>query len=162
MRGLSSRSRSPADSALWDQPPTGALGGNLATAHIMKHSAVIGAINASPLNRGLRGDDWVADFRNVAIVEGDDIVLFDYEDRDTYQIHVLLNSSRGRKAKACIRRAITEMFRERGAEVIFGMVPEFRRDVAMMARWVGMKSHGKRYTREGVCELFILRRDNHS
>lgn len=118
-------------------------------------TTIIAAINASPLNCGLQGDDWVADPRNVAISEGDDIVLFDFEGDGTFEIHVLLASSRGRAAVAFIRRAITEMFRDRGAEVIFGMVPEHRRDVKMMARWCGMKSRGKRYTVHGVCELFI-------
>jgi hypothetical protein len=122
---------------------------------------VIGAINSSPLNCGLKGSDWVSDHRNVAIVEGEDIVLFDYEAPGVYQIHVLL-SSRGRGAEGCIKRALYRVFRDHAAEFVFGMVPDFRRDVKMMARWVGMKSQGKRSTREGLCELFVIRREKHS
>jgi hypothetical protein len=137
------------------------LGVNLETAHVFSAEIVINAINAAPLNRGLKGDDWVSDSRNVAIVEGEDIVLFDYESPGVFQIHVLL-SSRGRGARECIKRALYRVFRDHAAELVFGMVPDFRRDVKMMARMVGMKSQGKRITREGICELFVLRRKKQS
>ena len=48
------------------------------------------------------------------------------------------------------------MFDIHGADLIFGLVPDFRRDVKLLARWVGMKSAGIRMTDEGPCELFVL------
>lgn len=124
----------------------------------MHSKSVIEAIDTAPLNRGLAGIDWIADPRNVAHVEGDDIVLFDYESPGLYQIHVLLNSARGKDAISCIKRALGGIF-DHGAETVFGMVPEFRRDVKLMARWVGMEFCGKRVTADGVCELFVCRKD---
>lgn len=126
----------------------------------MFSTAIIGAINSSPLNRGLNGADWVADPRNVAVIEDErDIVLFDYEGPGIFQIHVLFSSSRGRGAVERIKRALRGMIRDHRAEVIFGLVPDHRRDVKMMARWVGMKSHGERANDCGVCELFIFRKE---
>lgn len=107
----------------------------------MQHQ-IINAIDGAELNRGLRGADWVEDPRNIAIVEGADVILFDHDSPGVFEIHVLL-ASRGKAAVECIKTALGSMFRERGAEVIFGMVPEHRRDVAMMARWCGLKSVDK-------------------
>lgn len=125
----------------------------------MQHSLKIAtAINAAELNRGLDGADWVADNRNIAHVEGPDIVLFDFDSAGEYQIHVLL-ASRGQAAVGCIGRALDMMFRDQGAEVIFGMVPEHRRDVAMMARWCGLKFIKKLTYRGDAVELFEITRD---
>lgn len=124
----------------------------------MNAQIVIDAIDHSPLNRGLKGVDWLSDPRNVAHVEGDDVVLFDYEGPGLFQVHALLNS-RGRPAITVIKRAFASMFGEHGAESIFGLVPERRRHVKFMARWVGMKSCGKRSTVDGVCELFVCQKE---
>lgn len=102
--------------------------------------------------------DWVRDPRNIPIVEGDDVILFDFESQGIYQIHVLLES-RGRHALDFIRQAFDRMFEDHGTEIIFGLVPDFRRDVKIMARWVGMKHTGKRATDCGPCEVYVLSRD---
>lgn len=102
--------------------------------------------------------DWVNDPRNIPIVEGDDITLFDFEDTGLYQIHFLYES-RGRKAIDAAKQAIDRIFEFHGAKGIFGIVPNFRRDVKLLARWTGMKYAGKRSTDCGPCELFILSRD---
>lgn len=122
----------------------------------MSATAIINAIDESPLNRGLRGVDWVADSRNVPIVHGDDIALFDYESPGIFQIHVLFESSRGRGAVERVNDALDAMFRDHGAEIIFALVPDFRRDVKMMARWTGFHYAGKRSTDCGICELFTI------
>jgi hypothetical protein len=105
----------------------------------MHHSAIIvKAIDESPLNCGLRGADWIAEPGNIAIVEGHDVILFDRDSDGIFEIHVLL-ASRGKAAVERIKNALGTMFRDRGAEVIFGLVPEHRRDVAVMARWCKLK-----------------------
>lgn len=121
----------------------------------MPNNTIIEAIDRSPLNRGLRGVDWVADARNVAVMQDDDLVLFDYESEGVYQIHLLLRS-KGRRAIDRIREAFRRMFDEYGAKTLFGLVPEFRRDVRLMARWVGGKFAEKQLTEDGPCELFIV------
>lgn len=116
------------------------------------------AIDTSPLNRGLRGADWVRDTSNIPFVEGKDVILFDRDSDGIYEIHVLL-IARGKAAVECIGRAFEMMFREKGTAVIFGMVPDFRRDVKIMARLCGMKSLHKLNHRGDAVELFELTRE---
>lgn len=120
------------------------------------HTQIIEAIDTSPLNRGLRGADWLAFEGNIPITfPNGDIALFDWEGDGTYQVHFLF-VSRGREAINNAKEAFRQMFVDHGAEVIFGLVPDFRRDVKLLARWIGGKYVGKRETSEGLCELFVL------
>jgi hypothetical protein len=57
-----------------------------------------------------------------------DIALFDYEGDGVYQVHFLFQS-RGRKAIEHARESFKIMFTEHGANLILGLVPDFRRDV---------------------------------
>lgn len=116
--------------------------------------AIINAIDASPLNRGLRGVDWLNVEGNVPIVMGDDIALFDNEGGCTYQVHFLF-VSRGRSAIQAAKESFRRMFEDYGADLIFGLVPNFRDDVKMLARWAGGKCVGKR----GECELYVLSKE---
>lgn len=114
------------------------------------------AIDTASLNRGLKGADWLIREGNVPVTfTNGDVVLFDDEGDGIYEIHVLF-IGRGREAIAHAREAIRVMFTERGASLIFGLVPQFRRDVKLLARWAGMKSAGMRPTKHGPCELFVL------
>jgi hypothetical protein len=120
------------------------------------HHHVALAIDKAPLNRGLSGAAWLANDRNVPIVFGNgDIALFDYEDEGIYQVHFLFES-RGRQAIAHAKQAFDQLFINHNATLIFGLVPDFRRDVKLLARWAGGKSQGIRQTSEGPCELFVL------
>ncbi len=120
------------------------------------HHPVALAIDKAPLNRGLSGAAWLANDRNVPIVfDNGDIALFDYEDEGIYQVHFLFES-RGRQAIAHAKQAFDQLFINHNATLIFGLVPDFRRDVKLLARWAGGKSQGIRQTSEGPCELFVL------
>jgi len=119
-------------------------------------SQVINAINNSPLNRGLDGRAWLSTPGNIAITfTNGDVTLFDDEGDKIYQVHVLFQS-RGRKAIDHVKQAFRRMFDDHEAKMIFAMVPDFRRDVKLLARWVGCKSAGLRQTSEGPCELFVM------
>lgn len=114
------------------------------------------AIDTAPLNRGLSGATWLSRPGNVPITfENGDIALFDDEGDRIYEVHFLF-VSRGRQAIEHAKRAFEIMFTEHNAELIFGHVPDFRRDVKMLARWVGGKSQGLRQTADGPVELFVL------
>lgn len=121
-------------------------------------TAIIQAIDASPLNRGLSGADWLAVESNVPIVIGNDVALFDNEGDSVYQVHFLF-AARGRVAVASAKESFRQMFERYGADLIFGLVPDFRRDVKMLARLAGGKYVGKRDTIDGVCELFVLSKE---
>lgn len=118
------------------------------------------AIDTAPLNRGLKGADWLAAPGNISLVfDKVDVMLFDAEGDDIYQAHVLFKN-RGRKAIEHVRLAFQTMFEEHDASLIFGLVPRTpqvnRRDVALLAYWSGMKTLGLRATVDGPCELFII------
>jgi hypothetical protein len=51
------------------------------------------------------------------------------------------------------------MFEDHGATLIIGLVPDHRRDVKLLSRWIGGKSAGMRATSNGPCELFVLSDD---
>lgn len=117
---------------------------------------VIQAIDTSPLNRGLSGAAWVARPGNVPITfDNGDVALFDDEGDGTFEVHFLFES-RGRQAIQHAQESFRRMFTDHGAKLIFGLVPDFRRDVKLLARWAGGRSVGKRATSNGVCELFVL------
>jgi hypothetical protein len=117
---------------------------------------VIRAIEKAPYNMGLTGAAWLASEGNKAVTFDDcGVVLFDHEGGHEYQAHFLLNTH-GRQAVEQAKCAFRIMFTQHRAELIFGLVPDFRRDVKMVARWAGAKSVGKRKTAYGDCELFVL------
>lgn len=122
----------------------------------MTPQTIAAAIDTHPQNRGLRGVDWLASEGNVPVTFGNgDIALFDDEGDNIFEGHFLF-VSRGREALQHAREAIRAMFADHGATLIFGLAPDFRRDVKLMARWLGFKSAGLRDTSEGRCELFVL------
>jgi len=120
------------------------------------HKIITEAIDTAPLNRGLKGVDWLAHDGNVPVtfVNGD-VVLFDNEGDGIYAIHVLFKS-RGRMALDHAREAIATMFEDYGATLIYAMVPVIRPEVKLLARWAGMRSAGLRDMKFGLCELFVL------
>ena len=120
----------------------------------MHAQTIIEVIDTSPLNRGLRGVDWLADNRNIPVVVDEDVTLFDYESAGMYQVHVLYKS-RGRQAIDRAKEAFAEMFTKHNASVIIGLVPDFRRDVKLVARWTGGKNTGLVETEHGPCEVYV-------
>lgn len=124
----------------------------------MSDQSIIQAIEASPLNRGLRGADWLATPGNIPIEIGDNVALFDWCGDDTFEVHFLF-VSRGRNAIIAAKESFRRMFADHAAQLIFGLVPAFRRDVKLLARWAGGKMVGVRNTSEGPCELFVLSKE---
>lgn len=121
------------------------------------HEIVARAIDTAPLNRGLKGADWLASKGNIPITfENGDVALFEDAGDGVFEAHFLL-VSRGRKAIERVRETFRIMFERHGANLIFGMVPKFNDKMKLVARWAGAKSAGLRPTSEGPCELFIFR-----
>lgn len=126
------------------------------------HNLIQKAIDTAPLNRGLKGVDWLARPGNIPITfDNGDVALFDFEGEGVYQVHFLFQS-RGRKAIEHARESFRIMFTEHNCTLIFGLVPDFRRDVKMLARWAGGRYAGLRYVPEddhgkmAFCELYVL------
>lgn len=122
-------------------------------------SIIANAIDQHPFNMGVIGSDWLASPNNLPITFANgDIALFEHEGNGDYEVHFLF-VARGRAAIEHARQAFNAMFKKHGAKLIFGLVPDFRRDVKLFARWIGAKSAGVRSTTEGLCELFVVSPD---
>ena len=126
------------------------------TSEAQMHPNVAHAIDTAPLNRGLSGAAWLSRPGNIPVTfDNGDVALFDDEGDGTYEVHFLFES-RGREAIEHAKQSFEIMFTQHDAALIFGLVPDFRRDVKLLARWAGGKSQGIRQTPEGPVELFVL------
>lgn len=122
----------------------------------MNPQTIISAIDTAPLNRGLRGADWLASEDNIPVTfDNGDVALFEHAGDGDFEVHFLFQS-RGREAIERVRESFRIMFADHGAKLIFGLVPDFNRKMKLVARWAGAKSAGVRSTSEGSCELFVI------
>lgn len=124
---------------------------------------IIHEIDHSPLNRGLRGIDWVCDPRNVAVVVGEDeadLILFDWLAPGSYAIHLFLES-RGKEAVDAVRAAESIMYRDHDAKMLTAYVPEARKDVAVIARYAGWHYAGTRESNFGPVRVYLTAPETH-
>lgn len=122
----------------------------------LPNSFIAEAIDTAPLNRGLKGADWLANESNIPVTfDNGDVALFDFERSGVYQGHFLFKS-RGREAIEHARESFKIMFEKYGADLIFGLVPVIRPDAKLVVRRAGGRSAGLRSTPHGMCELFVL------
>ena len=124
----------------------------------MTQQDIIKAINSSPMNRGLNGADWFERPGNVSINIDEDVFLFDYENEGVYMIH-FLSTAGGKDTIKRAKQAFQIMF-DGGASLLIGLVPLDRRDVALMARWVGGKRRETVPTPYGPCDLYCVLKGN--
>lgn len=121
---------------------------------------IIHAIDHHPLQRGLKGIDWVSDPRNIAVYEGDDLALFDYEGPGFYQGHFLFQS-RGKEAVEVTKILCKRMFAETDAVLLMGLVPVKYRKAGVIARMAGFKLMGKQHTEHGQVFVYLMAREIH-
>jgi hypothetical protein len=114
---------------------------------------IIHEIDSSPLNRGLRGIDWVADPRNVAVWEGDDLALFDYVGPGMYEGHFLFQS-RGKEAVRVAKLLTHRMF-DHGAKMLIGYVPLENRKAGVIAHMAGYHYAGIKQTEYGPMMVYL-------
>jgi hypothetical protein len=99
-------------------------------------------------------DKWLADPRNIALIEGDNVALFSWRWIGIYEAHVLF-TARGQAALAIGREWLSAMFGG-GAQMILAVVPEERRRAAWFARKLGFGFRGRLETIEGLSEMYQL------
>lgn len=115
---------------------------------------VIHSIDNHPLNRGLKGSDWLADSRNIALAYGDDLALFDYVQDGIYEGHFCFQS-RGKEA-VNVTRILTERMME-DAALLIGKVPVAHRKAGVIARSAGWAYHGIAETEDGPMLVYYMR-----
>ena len=119
-------------------------------------------IDASPMNRGMVGASWLAIPGNIALSsEYGDVVLFERVAAGVYEFHWLCVSS-GQGVRSVVDwtlSCIDQVFEDSGCQLMFGLVPDDRRDSRMMARFIGSKFVGKVPTDHGICQMFIMTKE---
>lgn len=121
---------------------------------------IIYEIDNSPLRRDKSGYEWLCEPGNVALLEDDDLALFDYLGNNQYAVHLFFES-RGRDAIERLRDFMRQMFTEYGAHMLFGYIPVERRDVAYVAAQAGAIYAGKRNTPFGPVRVYMYAPETH-
>ncbi len=121
---------------------------------------IIREIDTSPLNRGLRGIDWVNTPGNVALFHGDDLALFDYDGPGLYRGHFFF-LSRGKEAVEVAKILTQRMFDEFAALMIIGHVPVINRKAGVIARLAGYHYAGNKMTEHGPVRVYLNAPETH-
>ncbi len=88
-------------------------------------------------------DEWAADWNNVALAEGDDFGVFEYEYPGVYTGHYFFGEARGKTAIALSKQMLALMFEKYYAQVIRGLTPSHHRAALWMNRQLGFKDYGE-------------------
>lgn len=116
-------------------------------------------IDASPLNRGMDGAQWMENPDNVAFEANGNVVLFQHHGKGIYEFHWLHTATPGKQAVADTRAAIGEMFK-RGAHTLYGLTPAENLGARLMVRAIGAKVEGRFMTDEGPVILSTMTPEN--
>jgi len=117
-------------------------------------------IDESPMNRGMRGETWLSDPSNRAVVKGETVMLFALGPAQTsFEFHWLKAGRNAAKTIRDTREAMWEVLRPNPFCVIYGLIPVERRDSKFMARKVGAQPHHIFPTPNGNCQLFTITKE---
>lgn len=92
---------------------------------------------------------------NLAIVVEGNVMLFE-RCGPLLEFHWLKTVPGLRKLIADTRKAMRSAFEQTGASIIYGLIPDDRRDSKLAARLVGARSTGRYASRFGDVEAFVI------
>ena len=101
--------------------------------------------------------EWLEDPTNLALTDGQNIMLFLRESDDTYCGHWLL-VDRGKDAFLAAIALLRSLFTDYGARTVYGLVPAHCRASAWFTRQMGFTSSGMEETEMGAQERFSMTR----
>jgi len=105
--------------------------------------------------------EWVDDPKNICVVEGDNVALFDYKSPGTYWGHYFYKSAKGREAIKLSGLILKHIFHKYPIKTLLGLTPEVNKPARWLSRQIGMNSLGLVETLNGQCELFFLDKDTY-
>lgn len=105
---------------------------------------------------GFYPEYWLADEDNIALIDGEDVALFEYVRDGVYFGHYFFKS-RGKDAVTTAQRFLKEAFAK--MEVIQGLTPLTHLGARWLNKRLGFKSYGVIKTPTGPCELLIMTKD---
>ena len=98
---------------------------------------------------------WLLDYNNIALTNGDDYCLFELDSPGVYSGHYFCNNH-GRKVIDFSKECLNYIFTETPCRVLKGLTPEDKKAAKWMSRQVGFTSYGIVTTDLGPHTLFIL------
>lgn len=113
-----------------------------------------------PAMKGSSWEEVFSDDKNIFLIDGDNLALFEEERPKVYLGHYFFNSARGREAIKLSNKALDYMFST--AEVIQGWTPTENKAACWLSRRLGFTSYGLMETFAGPMELFIMTKNEWS
>jgi hypothetical protein len=112
------------------------------------------------LDNELDCQEWLDNYKNIMMIEGDNVGLATFEYEGFYTVHWVFKSARGRAAINLARTFLDYGF-QNGIHTYRGLTRENYRAARYLARQVGFTSYGLiQYPDEAVPhELFILTKE---
>lgn len=92
-------------------------------------------------NSSIDCEAWLNNYKNVMLVEGNNVGIATYEYPGVYTVHWFYNV-RGREAIKLAREMLDEMFNKYGCETARGLTPTNLKAARWLAKQVGLTSYG--------------------
>lgn len=126
----------------------------------MTTNEIASLINNSPMNRGMDAVSWLETPGNRALASAvGDVLLFERVNETLMEFHWLRTVSAARGLIDWTLACADKLFQETACRIMYGLVPEYRRDSRMMARLIGAQFVGHHSGPSGLCQVFILTYD---
>lgn len=111
---------------------------------------------------GLDYDDWLEDEDNIAFTDlFGNVSMFEYDSPGVYYGHYFFHE-RGRSAVDLAKNMLWRVFQLPGIQVIKGLTPITNLGARWLSRHIGFNSHGLTDTKVGLCEIFILTKEEYN
>lgn len=124
---------------------------------------VAAAVALNPEIENFVAEDWLLDEDNIALTDGEgNFVLFQAELPGVVQGHYFFEKARGKEAVELSRDVLELVFTTYGIQTIFGLTPVHKKGALWLSRHLGFKSYGQVQTPIGLCEKFILTKEEYN
>lgn len=100
--------------------------------------------------------EWLEDDRNIALHEGADYGVFEYNRPHVYTGHYFFSTARGKDAVRLSREILDTLFDDYGAEIVQGLTPTSHKGALWLTRQLGFTHHGSTDTVAGEHQVFTL------
>lgn len=92
---------------------------------------------------------WLADPRNILLLEGRNCLMFLWRWVGIYELHIQF-TAKGRAAETICRAMLDAV----PAAMLLAVIPKEKRNVCLFARRMGFGPRGEIETIEGLCEMY--------
>lgn len=94
---------------------------------------------------------WLADPRNILLLDGANCLMFLWRWVGIYELHIQFTAT-GREAERICRSMLAAV----PAAMLLAVIPKEKRNVRLFARRMGFEARGEIETIEGLCEMYQL------